>query len=38
MIQNDDILIDGEQEYNADASAEFITNNDCYLVWFKYAE
>ena len=31
-----DVLLDGEDEYNADTSAEFITDNDCYLVWFKY--
>lgn len=33
---NENILLDGEDEYNADTSAEFITDNDCYLVWFKY--
>lgn len=31
-----DVLLDGEDKYNADTSAEFITDNDCYLVWFKY--
>lgn len=31
-----DVLLDGEDAYNADTSAEFITDNDCYLVWFKY--
>lgn len=31
-----EVLLDGEDEYNADTSAEFITDNDCYLVWFKY--
>ena len=33
---DEDILCDRETEYNADTSAEFITDNDCYLVWFKY--
>ncbi len=36
LIQNDDVLINGEETYKADTSAEFITDNDCYLVWFKY--
>lgn len=36
LLGNDDILIDGEDEYKADTSAEFITDNDCYLVWFRY--
>ena len=35
-IENDDVLIGGEIYYNADTSAEFITDNDSYLVWFKY--
>lgn len=33
---NEDVLLDGENKYKADTSAEFITDNDCYLVWFKY--
>lgn len=33
---DEDILIAGEEKYNADTSAEFITDNDCYLVWFWY--
>jgi hypothetical protein len=33
---DEDILCDLEEEYNADTSAEFITDNNCYLVWFKY--
>ena len=37
LLENDNVLIDGEDKYNADTSAEFITDNDCYLVWFKYA-
>lgn len=32
----EEALIDGEDEYDADTSAEFITDNDCYLVWFRY--
>lgn len=38
LLKNDDVLIDGEEKYKADTSAEFITDNDCYLVWFKYAK
>ena len=38
LICNNDILLDGESERNADTSAEFITDNDCYLVWFKYID
>ena len=33
---SEDVLLDGENEYNADTSAEFITDDNCYLVWFKY--
>lgn len=33
---DEDALLDGENVYEADTSAEFITDNDCYLVWFKY--
>ena len=33
---SEDILINGESEYDADTSAEFITDNDSYLVWFDY--
>lgn len=33
---DEDILCDKEEEYNADTSAEFITDGDCYLIWFKY--
>lgn len=36
QLENEDILLDGEDEYNADTSAEVITDHDCYLVWFKY--
>ena len=32
---SENILLDGEIKYDADASAEFITDKDCYLVWFK---
>lgn len=31
-------LIKGEFEYKANYSAEFITDNDCYLVWFNEEE
>jgi hypothetical protein len=31
-----EVLLDGEDEFDADTSAEFITDNDCYLVWFRY--
>lgn len=33
---SENVLIDGESEYDADTSAEFITDNDSYLVWFDY--
>lgn len=33
---SEDALTDGESEYDADTSAEFITDNDSYLVWFDY--
>lgn len=36
LLENEDVLLDGEDEYNADTSAEFITDNDCYMVWFRY--
>ena len=36
QLEDEDILLDGEEEYNADTSAEFITDHDCYLVWFRY--
>ena len=36
LVENEDVLLDGESKYNADTSAEFVTDNDCYLVWFKY--
>lgn len=35
LVANENILIDLEAAYNATTSAEFITDNDCYLVWFK---
>jgi hypothetical protein len=37
LVENEDVLLDGEDKFNADTSAEFIMDNDCYLVWFKYA-
>lgn len=36
LIENEDVLLEGEDKYEADTSAEFITDNDCYLVWFNY--
>ena len=33
---NTDVLLLGEDRYNADTSAEFITDTNCYLIWFKY--
>ena len=38
LIRDDAVLTNGEQAYKADTSAEFITDTDCYLVWFKYTE
>ena len=35
LLEDEDVLINGEEEYDADASAEFITDNDSYLVWFR---
>ncbi|MBE6880392.1 MAG: hypothetical protein E7490_06125 [Ruminococcaceae bacterium] len=35
LLEDDDVLVNGEEEYGADCSAEFITDNDSYLVWFK---
>ena len=34
----DTVLTDVETSLNADTSAEFITDNDSYLVWFRYRE
>lgn len=31
-----DTLLDGEVKYGADTSAEFITEKDSHLVWFRY--
>lgn len=36
FILADDVLLRGERMHNADTSAEFITDKDCYLVWFNY--
>lgn len=36
LLKNEDVLVDGEYLHKADTSAEFITDSDCYLVWFKY--
>lgn len=37
LLEDDDVLIKGEEKYNAETSAEFITDYDCYLVWFRYS-
>lgn len=36
LVEDEDILINGEDLYKASTSAEFITDDDCYLVWFRY--
>lgn len=33
---DEDVLLDGEDEYEADCSCEVITDDDCYLLWFIY--
>lgn len=38
LLDEDDVLIRLEEEHGADCSAEFITNNDSYLVCFKEVE
>ena len=38
MLEDDDVLINGEEEYGADCSAEFILLCDSFLVWFKEVE
>lgn len=35
LVEDENILCDRESEYGADTSAEFITDNNCYLVWFR---
>ncbi len=35
LIEDDDVLINGEEEYGADCSAEFNAMFSSYLVWFK---
>lgn len=37
LVESGDVLLDGEDKYGADTGAEFVTDNDCYLVWFRYA-
>ena len=32
---DEDVLLDGEDKYNSDFSCEVITDEDCYLIWFK---
>lgn len=36
LLKQENVLVDGESKYGADTSAEFITDDDCYLMWFKY--
>lgn len=36
LINKADILRRGESIYSADESAEFITDKNSYLVWFRY--
>lgn len=36
LVKNENILLEGEAKYHADTSAEFITDKDCMLVWFKF--
>ena len=36
LIKNPNVLVEGEDTYGADTSAEFITDDNSYLVWFKY--
>lgn len=38
LVEDEDVLLAGEEYHNADTSAEFISDNDSYLVWFKYCE
>ena len=38
LLEEDDVLCRLEDEHGADYGAEFITNNDCYLVCFKEVE
>lgn len=38
LIENDDVLINGEEKYNADTSAEFITDDECMLIWFRVVD
>lgn len=38
LIEDDDVLIKGEEKYNADTSAEFITDDECMLIWFRVVD
>ena len=38
LLEDDDVLLKGEEEYGADCSAEFILWHDSFLVWFKEVE
>lgn len=38
LITTADVLKTGETTYNANTSAEFIADDNCYLVWFSYPQ
>jgi len=38
LMKDEDVLVNKEEEYGADYSAEFITMFDSYLMWFKDKE
>ena len=38
LVKNEDVLLCGEDHYQADTSAEFITDKDSCLVWFRYGK
>lgn len=38
LLEDDEILLPSEDFHDFDASAEFITDKDCYLVWLKNVE
>lgn len=38
LVRDEDVLLFGEKELDADTSAEFITDDDSMLVWFKYGD
>jgi len=38
LVEDEDVLLSGEEFHNADTSAELISDNDSYLIWFKYCD